>query len=110
MSELLEDPDFLICGCGMPLSRNPHPQAGELPTLHVVGPVWVCIPCLTRNRRAHAEATARERREVRRLREVARQAHRLMPVDRSQTLLLCACGVYFTRPEYTAHLTEQVGA
>jgi len=43
-----------VCGrCGLPMSRNPHPDAGN-PTLDgsQVGYVWECIPCLvqTRNR------------------------------------------------------------
>lgn len=35
-----------ICGdCGLPMSRNPHPHAGEPSVLTEVGYVWVCIPC-----------------------------------------------------------------
>jgi len=32
-----------MCGCGLPMSRNPHPEAGNL---EVTTYVWVCIPCM----------------------------------------------------------------
>lgn len=50
MDELDEVP--LVCFCGLPMSRNPHPDAGK-PTLvgvAAVGAVWECIPCMYRSR------------------------------------------------------------
>lgn len=34
-----------ICECGLPMTLNPHPAAGQLSTLHHVGALYVCIPC-----------------------------------------------------------------
>lgn len=35
-----------VCNCGLPLVRNPHPDAGA-PTMDIldIGYVWMCIPC-----------------------------------------------------------------
>ena len=45
--------------CGLPKSKNPHPDAGKYEHYIEVGTEWVCVPCLTLNRhvwsqRAHA--------------------------------------------------------
>lgn len=36
------------CSCGLPMSKNPHPDAGKPWTLLETGPVWVCIPCMSK--------------------------------------------------------------
>lgn len=43
-----------ICNCGLPMSRNPHPEAGDVVKLSQVGAVFECIPC---TRAALARAT-----------------------------------------------------
>ena len=35
----------LECRCGLPMSKNPHPDAGKTEHLTTVGAVWVCVPC-----------------------------------------------------------------
>lgn len=39
-----------VCTCGLPLSKNPHPNAGDPKHLLTVGAMWVCIPCTVRSR------------------------------------------------------------
>lgn len=35
-----------VCGCGLPMSKNPHPEAGDPGERGLeVGMVHVCIPC-----------------------------------------------------------------
>ncbi len=54
-----------ICSCGLPMSENPHPHAGEPEYLLKVGAVWVCIPCTQaalhrgHQQKVHAEAISR---------------------------------------------------
>lgn len=31
--------------CGLPLTKNPHPDAGKMNLLNVVGSVYGCMPC-----------------------------------------------------------------
>ena len=33
------------CGCGLSMTRNPHPDCGKPVTLLETGPVWACMPC-----------------------------------------------------------------
>ena len=40
----------MTCACGLPMSRNPHPDAGKPAALLEVGAVWVCIPCTVKSR------------------------------------------------------------
>lgn len=43
--------DVPVCHrCTLPMAKNPHPDAGKLPTLLEVGTPYECIPCLTSNR------------------------------------------------------------
>lgn len=45
------DSDVPLCDrCGLPQSKNPHPDAGKYESYIEVGTKWVCIPCLTLNR------------------------------------------------------------
>lgn len=55
-------PNGGICSCGLPLSRNPHPDAG-IPTIGTleIGYVWVCIPCT--QKALHGWATRAQRAE-----------------------------------------------
>lgn len=41
--------------CGLPLTRNPHPEAGTIPKLNTLGAMWGCLPC------AERRATGRRR-------------------------------------------------
>lgn len=58
-----------VCRCGLPMSKNPHSEAGTPAMLTEVGYVWECIPCLNANRgrwanRAHkAEGTLKRIKE-----------------------------------------------
>lgn len=36
--------------CGLPMTKNPHPDAGKMATLLEVGTPYECIPCLTKSR------------------------------------------------------------
>jgi len=53
-----------LCGCGLTMSKNPHPDAGKPGQLLEVGAVYVCIPCAQQarfrayQRRVSAEAIA----------------------------------------------------
>lgn len=42
----------MVCRCGLPMTRNPHPQAGTVSYQNDYGYAYECIPCLvqTRNR------------------------------------------------------------
>lgn len=52
-----DDTETNVCTCGMPLSKNPHPDAGDPKHLLNVGAVWVCIPCTVQSRHdAHVRA------------------------------------------------------
>lgn len=43
--------DVPLCDkCGLPQSKNPHPNAGKYEHYLEVGVEWVCAPCLTLNR------------------------------------------------------------
>jgi len=33
------------CRCGLPMSKNPHKDAGKTETLASIGASYVCIPC-----------------------------------------------------------------
>lgn len=50
-----------VCDCGLPMARNPHPDAGKPDVLLNVGATYVCIPCTVRTRHGWANQ-ARERR------------------------------------------------
>ena len=46
---------ILCAKCGLPMSKNPHPQAGKPPDYLEVGTMYECIPCLVGNRHRWAE-------------------------------------------------------
>ena len=39
-----------VCACGLPMSVNPHPDAGKVDALLMVGAMHVCIPCTVASR------------------------------------------------------------
>lgn len=47
------------CRCGLPMSENPHPDAGKPFTLLETGPVWACIPCGSKTLHAWCERAQR---------------------------------------------------
>ena len=49
-SAKIERADEMICHCGLSMSKNPHPQAGNVRTLTTVGADYVCIPCTVESR------------------------------------------------------------
>lgn len=60
-----------ICECGLPMARNPHPDAGKPARLREVGATWVCVPCTVLGRhKAHRDA-----REALDALEAEREAH-----------------------------------
>lgn len=56
-----------VCQCGLPMSRNPHPDAGRVDRYLDVGAVWVCIPCTVRTRHAWAGRAQQAQAVVRQL-------------------------------------------
>lgn len=46
--------DVPVCKCGLPLSKNPHPQAGDPLEFVDVGATYECIPCLAASRHGWA--------------------------------------------------------
>jgi hypothetical protein len=42
----LEGPPCVVCG--LPQTRNPHPEAGKPSHLNIVGAMWGCLPCAER--------------------------------------------------------------
>jgi len=40
-----------VCDCGLPMSRNPHTDAGKPSMISEVGAWFVCIPCTVKSRR-----------------------------------------------------------
>lgn len=50
--------------CGLPLSRNPHPDAGTAAHYLLVGCPKVCIPCLALNRHQWASRATKAEKEV----------------------------------------------
>lgn len=39
-----------LCSCGLPMTVNPHPDAGKPGALLEIGAMLVCIPCMTSSR------------------------------------------------------------
>lgn len=57
--------------CGLPMARNPHPDAGKPARLLEVGAVWVCVPCTVLGR----HKASRGQREALDALEAERAAH-----------------------------------
>lgn len=53
--------------CGLPMSVNPHPQAGDPSSVAQVGFKTECIPCLVADRHAKRVIAIAAEREVARL-------------------------------------------
>jgi hypothetical protein len=66
----LADAEGMVCHCGLPMSRNPHAEAGDPAAVLDVGAVWVCIPCTYRalKKAADARYAAEGERDVERAR------------------------------------------
>lgn len=60
MSEPIEG---MTCYCGLPISKNPHPKAGEMMTLLTVGSEYVCIPCTVKSRHEWCEQARASQRD-----------------------------------------------
>lgn len=65
--ELEEEARAPLCFCGLPMAKNPHPDAGKPGQLLEVGAVYVCIPCLSKANHGHAKSANALRAEVERL-------------------------------------------
>lgn len=50
LDEVAGSPLPMVCGCGSPMSRNPHPEAGTVSGQGDHGYAYECIPCLIRTR------------------------------------------------------------
>lgn len=59
--------------CLRPMTRNPHPNAGDPKTLLTVGCVYECIPCLVTSRHEWCERALRAEKLARSL-ELGRDA------------------------------------
>lgn len=55
--------------CGGPMSLNPHPQAGKVPSMLNVGAVAECIPCLVNSRRSWCKRALEAEHQVAQLNE-----------------------------------------
>jgi hypothetical protein len=55
--------DF-TCPCGLPMSRNPHADAGNPESLLEVGAVFVCIPCTVKSRHSAHERAAKLEQQI----------------------------------------------
>lgn len=64
----------LQCGCGQPMSVNPHPEAGKVPGYENVGCLHVCIPCLVKNRSEWARRAQTAENRVAELEVLLRKA------------------------------------
>ena len=57
--ELTPDGPHVCLGCGGPMSKNPHPDAGKRAVLNEVGERFVCIPCCERRANGRAVSMAK---------------------------------------------------
>lgn len=53
-----------ICRCGLPMVKNPHPDAGKLPTVCEVGAIWECVSCLAAARHGWCERALNAERKL----------------------------------------------
>lgn len=44
--------------CGLPQTRNPHPDAGKPSHLNILGAMWGCLPCAERRANGRARVIA----------------------------------------------------
>lgn len=78
----LIDQSAPLCGCGLPQSRNPHPDAGKPNQAGVeVGYVWQCIPCLVKTRNRVGAAWRAEQAKNERLRKDIETAYLMVKND-----------------------------
>lgn len=78
--QALDPPDegIRLCICGLPMSPNNHPEAGKPGRVNDIGPLYVCIPCLSANRNRWATRAWADEREIVRLREKVGTAARML--------------------------------
>ncbi len=69
--------DDVLCKCGLPMSKNPHPDAGKPFTLLETGAVWECIPCQSKTLHAWCGRALDAEKKIREIIAVA------MPVDKT---------------------------
>jgi len=53
-----------LCFCGLPQTKNPHPDAGKPESMLEVGTVYNCIPCLNKSRRAWSKRANKAKNEI----------------------------------------------
>lgn len=81
--------------CGLPLSDNPHPEAGKPPRYLEVGCPKECIPCLTLSRHQWAARAMKAENEVKDLLSaskpaVAPEGWKLVPVKPTREMVIAA--------------------
>ena len=69
----MHDTNAPTCGCGLSMSKNPHPDAGK-PTMEgaEVGYEWECIPCIIKTRNRVGREMRKAQAEANRLQAVIR--------------------------------------
>ncbi len=50
-----DEPDSGCINCGLPLVKNPHPNAGKMEMLMWIGPVYVCVACVEKRANGRRE-------------------------------------------------------
>ena len=60
--------------CGLPLVKNPHPDAGKLLAINRVGTAWGCLPCAERRANSRGRLMEKFRGWLRRNNDVLHDA------------------------------------
>ena len=55
------------CFCGLPTTKNPHPDAGIPSRIMEVGAVYECVSCLNKSRHEWSARALKAERELRQL-------------------------------------------
>lgn len=71
----MSDYDGMKCGCGLPMSVNPHPEAGDPKSVCSVGALMVCIPCTIKSLKLSSDSNWELRRKVHSLVDALRELH-----------------------------------
>lgn len=82
----------MTCACGLPMRKNPHPDAGRLETLLTVGPQWVCIPCTVASRHAATARADQAEQDLERQRR-EREAHLVIQLGATVQTLRVVLGL-----------------
>lgn len=59
-----------LCHCGLVMSANPHPEAGEPYTVCTIGAEWVCIPCLAKTNSAWCQRATKAEDKLHRISQI----------------------------------------